>query len=33
MHLKTYGVPCNRPAAETCSYTYKLEKDAITPVR
>lgn len=33
MHVKTYGVPCNRPAAETCSYTYKLEKDAITPVR
>jgi hypothetical protein len=33
MHVTTYGAPCNRPQTETCSYTYKLEEDAITPVR
>ena len=33
MHVTTYGAPCNLPQTETCSYTYKLEEDAITPVR
>ena len=33
MHVTTSGVPCNKPAEETCSYNYRLEKDAVSPVQ
>lgn len=33
MHVTTYGVPCNRPEEETCNYTYRLEEEALAPVR
>ncbi len=33
MHVTTYGLPCNRPKEETCNYTYRLEEEALTPVR
>ena len=33
MHVTTSGVPCNKPAEETCSYNYRLGKDAVTPVQ
>ena len=33
MHVTTYGAPCNRPANENCNYTYRLDKEALTPVR
>jgi len=33
MHVTTYGLPCNRPENETCNYTYRLDKEAVTPVR
>lgn len=33
MHVTTYGAPCNRPANETCNYTYRLDKEALTPMR
>ena len=33
MHVTTSGLPCNKPAAETCTYTYRLEKDAVVPVQ
>jgi hypothetical protein len=32
MHVTTYGVPCNKPETETCSYNYRLEKEAVVPV-
>jgi len=33
MHVTTSGLPCNKPAEETCAYNYRLDKDAVTPVR
>jgi len=33
MHVTTAGTPCNKPAGETCSYNYRLEKDAVSPVQ
>jgi len=33
MHVTTAGTPCNKPAKETCSYNYRLEKDAVSPVQ
>jgi hypothetical protein len=33
MHVTTAGTPCNKPAEETCSYNYSLEKDAVSPVQ
>jgi hypothetical protein len=31
-YVTTSGLPCNKPASETCKWTYRLEKDAIVPV-
>jgi hypothetical protein len=33
LYVTTSGLPCNKPAAETCQWTYRLEKDAIVPVK
>jgi len=33
MHVTTYGAPCNKPQAESCTYNYRLEKDAVRPVQ
>ena len=33
LYVTTPGTPCNKPAAETCQYTYRLDKDAIVPVK
>lgn len=33
MHVTTYGLPCNKPEDQTCNYTYRLDEDAIMPVR
>ena len=32
MYVTTSGDPCNKPSNETCSYTYRLEKDAVVPL-
>ena len=33
MHVTTSGVPCNKPAEQTCQYNYRIEKDAVRPVQ
>jgi len=33
LYVTTSGLPCNKPIAETCKYTYRLEKDALVPVK
>ena len=33
LYVTTSGVPCNKPVAETCQYTYRLDKDAVVPVK
>ena len=33
LFVTTSGIPCNKPAAETCKYTYRLDKDAVVPVK
>jgi hypothetical protein len=33
MHVVTSGMPCNKPADQTCLYNYRLDKDAVTPVQ
>jgi hypothetical protein len=33
MYATTPGTPCNKPEAETCSYSYWLDKDAVIPVK
>jgi hypothetical protein len=33
MHVTTSGMPCNKPVEETCLYNYRLDKDAVTPVK
>jgi hypothetical protein len=32
LYVTTPGTPCNKPASETCKWTYRLDKDAIVPV-
>jgi hypothetical protein len=32
MHVTTSGIPCNKPVEETCTYTYRLDKEAVVPV-
>jgi hypothetical protein len=31
--VTTSGLPCNKPVSETCKYTYRLDKDAVVPVK
>jgi hypothetical protein len=33
MTVITSGDPCNKPSAATCNYTYRLDKDAVVPVK
>lgn len=33
MHVTTSGIPCNKPIEDTCTYTYRLEKEAVVPVQ
>jgi hypothetical protein len=33
LYVTTNGIPCNKAAAETCQWTYRLDKDAIVPVK
>jgi hypothetical protein len=33
MHVTTSGIPCNKPAEETCRYNYRIEKDTVRPVQ
>lgn len=33
LYVTTSGVPCNKPVSESCKYTYRLEKDAVVPVK
>lgn len=33
LYVTTSGLPCNKPIAETCKYTYRLDKDAVVPVK
>ncbi len=33
MYVTTSGDPCNKPTAQTCKYTYRLDKDAVVPVK
>jgi hypothetical protein len=33
LYVTTSGLPCNKPASETCNWTYRLDKDAIVPVQ
>jgi hypothetical protein len=33
MYVTTSGDSCNKPAAQTCKYTYRLDKDAVVPVK
>jgi hypothetical protein len=33
LYVTTSGIPCNKPAAKTCKYTYRLDKDAVVPVK
>ena len=32
MHVTNSGIPCNKPAEQTCLYNYRIGKDALTPV-
>lgn len=32
MHVTNSGIPCNKPAEQTCLYNYRIEKDALRPV-
>ena len=32
LYVTTSGIPCNKPVAETCKYTYRLEKETVVPV-
>lgn len=32
LYVTTSGLPCNKPAVETCNWTYRVEKDAVVPV-
>jgi hypothetical protein len=33
MHVTTSGIPCNKPIEDTCTYIYRLEKEAVDPVQ
>jgi hypothetical protein len=33
MYVTTSGDPCNKPTADHCYYTYRLDKDAVVPVK
>lgn len=33
MHVTTSGIPCNKPAEQTCLYNYRIEKDTVRPVQ
>ena len=33
MHVTTSNIPCNKPAGQTCTYNYRLDKEALAPVR
>jgi hypothetical protein len=33
LYVTTPGTPCNKPETETCTYTYRLDKDAVVPVK
>ena len=33
LYVTTSGLPCNKPVSETCKYTYRLDKDAVVPVK
>lgn len=33
LHVTTSGLPCNKPAKDQCNYTYRFDKEALTPVR
>lgn len=33
LYVTTSGLPCNKPVSETCNWTYRLDKDAIVPVK
>jgi hypothetical protein len=33
MHVTTSGIPCNKTEEESCTYNYRLEKDAVVPVQ
>ena len=33
MHVTTSGIPCNKPIEETCTFIYRLEKEAVVPVQ
>jgi len=33
MHVTTSGIPCNKAIEETCTYTYRLEKETVVPVQ
>ena len=33
LYVTTSGIPCNKPVSDTCKYTYRLEKDAVVPVK
>jgi hypothetical protein len=33
LYITTSGVPCNKPVSQTCEYTYRLDKDAVVPVK
>jgi hypothetical protein len=33
MYVTTSGDPCNKPTADHCYYIYRLDKDAVVPVK
>jgi len=33
MYVTTSGDPCNKPTSDHCTYTYRLDKDAVVPVK
>jgi hypothetical protein len=33
MYVTTSGDPCNKPTTDHCYYTYRLDKDAVVPVK
>jgi hypothetical protein len=33
LYVITSGLPCNKPVTDTCSYTYRLDKDTVVPVK
>jgi len=33
LYVTTSGLPCNKPVTDTCTYTYRLDKDTVVPVK